>query len=400
MTGAAPSSAGAAGSSALAAFGLIVISTTIALAGTDLVLPAVPSLPEVLGGDAARAQLVLAAFVAGTAGGLMAFGSLGARFDQRHLLVGSLLAYAGLSALAAFATSLDELIALRLGQGFVGAAPAVFAPGMIRAVFDPAAAMRAIGVLGSIESIVPALAPVAGVWLLHGYGWQGSFVVLALVAAVAALALWGLRHRLPRVRTTRSDGSYLRLLRDPTYLRYALSHACTLGALLIFVFGAPTVITRSLGGTLGDFIVLQICGISFFIVAANVSGHLTGRFGTERIIHLGTWVSALGIGSLLIYGLTGGKDPRVLAALFVPLNLGLGLRGPAGFYQAVAASRGDDARGAALLVLAALGVTAIGTAVAAGFITEGLVPLAAIATGVSLLSLALLKALPAMEDPH
>ena len=40
---------------------LVVGSTIIGLIGTDLILPAVPQLPEALGGDPALAQLVLAA---------------------------------------------------------------------------------------------------------------------------------------------------------------------------------------------------------------------------------------------------------------------------------------------------------------------------------------------------
>ena len=47
------------------AFGLLVLGTVLGLAGTDLILPAVPALPETLGGTQAVAQLVLAAFVAG-----------------------------------------------------------------------------------------------------------------------------------------------------------------------------------------------------------------------------------------------------------------------------------------------------------------------------------------------
>ncbi|KGM30332.1 hypothetical protein, partial [Inquilinus limosus] len=57
--------------------GLVVASTVLGLMGTDLVLPAVPYLPEAIGGDAARAQLVLAAYVAGTCVGLLAYGALG-----------------------------------------------------------------------------------------------------------------------------------------------------------------------------------------------------------------------------------------------------------------------------------------------------------------------------------
>ena len=49
------------------AFVLIAAGTTLGLAGTDLILPAVPSLPKALGGEIAIAQFVIAAFVAGTA---------------------------------------------------------------------------------------------------------------------------------------------------------------------------------------------------------------------------------------------------------------------------------------------------------------------------------------------
>ena len=123
-------------------FALIASATGLGIAGTDLVLPAVPSLPEVLGGTAARAQLVLAVFVAGTAIGLLFFGALGAHVDARKALVVSLGLYALASLAAAFAPTLDVLILLRLVQGAAGAAPAVFAPGFVRLMFPEARALR------------------------------------------------------------------------------------------------------------------------------------------------------------------------------------------------------------------------------------------------------------------
>ena len=60
----------------------------------------------------------------------------------------------------------------------------------------------------------------------------------------------------------RSSGHYGRLLADPVYLRYALSQAFALGGLQVFVFGAPAVLVRALGGTLTDFLVLQGAGIA------------------------------------------------------------------------------------------------------------------------------------------
>lgn len=380
------------------AFALIVTSTVLGIAGTDLVLPAVPSLPEVLGGTYGQAQFVLAAFVTGSAVGLLAFGTLGAHFDQRRLLVASLVAYGLVSAVAGMSTSLDMLIGLRFLQGAAGSAAAVFAPGMIRALFGDDRAVSKLGLLGSIESLTPALAPVAGVWLLSLAGWTASFDVIAVLALLLAAAVGALSRHLPALTTGKGAGGYAHLLRDATFVRYAVSHAFTLGALLVIVFAAPTVFVAALSAGLKDFIIMQITGIATFIIAANWTGRLTGRFGAERMIWFGTGLSALGGVAMLAYALMGGANTLVVTALFVPFNLGLGFRGPPGFHRAVVASQGDDARGAALVVVAILGTTAAGTAAVAPFITLGLLPLAIAAAALVVAALLLIALIPPLPE--
>ena len=202
---------------------------------------------------------------------------------------------------------------------------------------------------------------------------------------------------MPAPPSTRAPGSYLRHLITPTFLRYALSQAFTLGGLLIFVFGAPAMITKGLGGDLGDFIIMQVTGIAFFIAGSNFAGKLAARLGPEVMILFGSVLSAAGLLGILGYALAGGTDPLALAALFVPVNLGLGFRGPPGFYRAVVAARGDDARGSAVVLVAILTTTAAGTAIAAPFVTLGMAPLAAIAAAASCASVLCLIALPKLS---
>lgn len=376
------------------AFALIASATALGIAGTDLVLPAVPSLPEVLGGTPARTQFVLATYVAGTALGLLLFGALGARIDPRKALAASLALYALTSLAAALAPSLDALILLRFVQGAAGAAPAVFAPGFIRALFPEGRALRMLGVLGSIESLVPALAPIAGAWLLVRFGWQASFVAIGALSLALAALLGAVGARLPRLAAHPSGGSYTALLRDPAYLRYALSQAFSLGGLLVFVFGAPAVILGPMGGELSDFVWLQVTGIAFFILGANLTGRLTERFGQEPMILGGTALSAAGAAAILFYALLGGNRPSMLLPLTIVLNLGFGLRGPPGFLQAVLAADGDDARGAALVILAILLTTAGGTALAAPFVASGLLGVAIVAAAISVSAVLCLLVLP------
>lgn len=375
---------------------LVVGSTIVGLMGTDLVLPAVPRLPEVLGGDPAHAQLVLAAYVGGSCLGLLVYGALGDRIGTGRLFIGSLAATALLSLLCSLAPSIGALIALRAAQGTAAAGPAVFAPGIVKAMFDETRAVRAIGFLASIESLAPALAPIAGAALLAWGGWQLNFEVMAGCAALLALLL-AISGGLPQV-SRRGEGSFLVLLRDPVFLRYAISQALVLGGLLVFVFGMPAVFVRVHGGTLGDFIVMQVSAIATFMIAANFASALVTRFGAERVIAGGTWLAAAGALGQFAYALGGGNSALVITALFVPVNIGLGLRGPAGFFRAILASHGDDARGSALVILFVLCAAALGTALVSPWIAVGSAPVAGAALAFHAVSVACLVLLPGLPE--
>ncbi|MDR2326868.1 MAG: MFS transporter [Acidovorax sp.] len=377
---------------------LLILCAVLSLAGTDLVLPAIPQLPGIFSSTEAVAQLVLAAYAAGSALGLLLFGWLADHFKRQHLLVSSLLVFAAVSAACVFATDIYTLIALRLVQGAASAAAPVFGPGIIRQLFREQAAVRATGILGSAESLSPALAPIVGVALLAHFGWSSSFVLLALLALGAAALIQALG--LPREATAvaGTQGSYRQLLGDRVYLRYALSHALVLGGLLTFVLGAPTVLIATMDATLNDFIVMQVVNVSSFIVAANLTTRVSARLGVERVILWGTLLMAASALAMLGYGLLGGKDARLLALLFLPMGIGLGLRAPPGFYRGIVASGSNHARGAALMVFLTLILTTLGTVVAAPVITSGLASLLSVVVVMYGLAVALLCGLPVLEQ--
>lgn len=380
---------------------LIVLGTVLAIAGIDLVLPAIPTLHEVLPGSEETAQLVIACFVAGSASGLLLFGLLGEHYGRRRCLVYALLVYGLLSGVATVSPNMWTLLGVRFFQGLASAAPAVFAPGIIRALFSEQGATRAIGALASIESLTPAGAPVIGLWLVQQGGWKLPFFVtagLAVILSVVFMAWGGILP--PSKDRARQKGSYWRLIASPVFLRYGLSHAFVVGGLLAFVFGAPAVIVNGMGGTMMHFITMQVTGIICFIIASNITGNFVKRFGPEPIISLGTAMAAIGAGLVLLFALFGNGDPFWLAPLFVLVNTGLGFRGPPGFLRAIMAGRGDDDRASSLTILWIFGVAALGTAAVSPFIDDGLVPLAiagAALQGAAMLCLVLLPRLQPIE---
>jgi MFS transporter, DHA1 family, multidrug resistance protein len=338
-------------------FLLLACGNALGLAGTDLVSPAIPVLPRELGGSIASAQLVIAV-----------------------------------------SRDIEALTGLRFLQGIAASAPAVFAPPVLRALFSEAGTTRALGVLGSIESLVPALAPILGARLTAEWGWRSPFFAIAALAAVAASAIAFSGRSFPRTAMRNPGGSYAALLQNRCFLRYSLSQACVLGGLLLFVFGAPTVIVTVMHGTIGDFIWMQVTGISSFVLAATATGHLVPVLGAERMIWIGTGLTACGAVAITLYAALGGCAPSTLIALFIPMNLGLGVRGPPGFLRAILSGRGDDERASSLTVLGVMAVAAASTALLAPLLGHGLLVLGSACAIVEVCGLALLAFLPRLAE--
>ncbi|MCG6170065.1 MFS transporter [Leptospira sanjuanensis] len=374
---------------------LLGLGSVLGLSGIDLVLPSIPSLPDILGGDQTRSQFVIASFIAGTALGMIVFGSVSSNISTSNLLFISLTLYALASLSCSFSQNLDTLIVLRFLQGMAYSAPAVLAPGIVKNLFDEKGATEALGILGSVESLVPAFAPIIGVWLLSFGNWKYSFFVTAFLSS--ALAFVFLISRIDGssiVSTNGKQGSYLNLLRSGTFQRYSLSQALNLGGLLVFVFGAPVVIVKTMNSDISKFALMQTIGVAFFISGAVSSSSLTKKIKSENLLLFGTALSWVASILLIVYSIFGNNDPNWILAIFPLMNLGLGLRGPTGFLKGVIAANGDDNRGSSLILLSIITVTAGGTALVAPFLHFGLISLSLFVAGLHSLACLILFFLP------
>ena len=95
--------------------------------------------------------------------------------------------------------------------------------------------------------------------------------------------------------------------------------------------------------------------------------------------------------------LAGNDSIPLLWFFFVFVNLGLGIRGPVGFFYALAASGVNESRGSALVVFFIMLITAVGTAAVAPFIETGLRPVAIAGAILGVASSVILLLLPALE---
>lgn len=186
---------GAVKASARSWLGLAVLAVPCLLYAMDLTVLnlAVPEISRQLQPSAAQLLWIVDIYGFMVAGLLILMGTLGDRIGRRRLLMLGAAAFAATSALAAFSTSPEMLIAGRALQGAAGATLAPSTLALIRNMFaDEDERRLAIGIWVASFSTGAALGPVLGGIVLEHFWWGAVLLVnvpAMLVLLVAAPVL-------------------------------------------------------------------------------------------------------------------------------------------------------------------------------------------------------------------
>jgi predicted MFS family arabinose efflux permease len=191
--------------------------------------------------------------------------------------------------------------------------------------------------------------------------WRGTFWILALaglivlpiVLRITPRELPGLDHSTP--------AGYRRVLANRRFLRIILSHALTVGALLMFVASAPQLLRNVYGLGAGAFATLQVVGVAGFIITASRSSRIAGRLGNGRAVKLGAIAHIVICAALALISLAGYATYSVLLVFWCCFCCILAVRGPPAISDALHLPAAQMGRASAVMVLALLIAAALGT---------------------------------------
>ena len=165
---------------------MAMLSATIAFS-IDAMLPALPEIGRALSPDAPNAaQLVIVTFVFGMGLGTLLSGPLSDAVGRRRVMLSGAVLYCLGAGLAAVAPTLETMIAARVLQGIGASGPRVAAQAMIRDLYAGRGMARVSSFVMMTFTLVPAIAPLMGAWIIAGFGWRGIFWAFILFAALSA----------------------------------------------------------------------------------------------------------------------------------------------------------------------------------------------------------------------
>lgn len=314
---------------------IVAITTMIGPFTIDTYLPSFPDIE--LEFDISRALLTqsLAFYLAAYAISTLVLGPLADRLGRRRVILGSLTLYVAASIGCALAGDYMTFLLFRLLQGAAAAGGLVSGRAMIRDVYNPQDAQRAMSRVMMLFAIAPAIAPVIGGWLHDAFGWHSVFYFLALYSGLVfmlillrvpetlSLALRQSFHPLYVVRV------YGRTLTHRRFQTLVFIVSCYFGGMFLYVAGAPTLIFDFLHLQTNDFAVLFIPMVAGLIGGAWISGRLAHRWPAERTISLALILLALGTLLNSAQALLLGQAAITAVAPLVVYTLGLGIAMPA-----------------------------------------------------------------------
>ncbi len=310
---------------------MAMLAATVAFS-IDAMLPALPDMAQALTPqDTNRAQLIITSFVLGMGIGTFVMGPLADAFGRKPVIVGGSIVYCLASLVAWSAQSLEIMLAARLVQGLGASGPRVATMALIRDLYSGAAMARILSFVMVVFSLVPALAPTMGYYIIIGFGWRSVF--LTFVAFSTLTCAW-LVLRQPET-TTPQTRRPLNVAAMLAAAKEVLTHPTTRLTIIIqtlsfgMLFTGVATTQQVFNETFGQRETFHLWFGAIAVVAATgslLNARLVGRLGMRAIIR-GMFAAQIAISTLLIVITLAGGPFWLTFGVYVFWTTGL-------FYQA------------------------------------------------------------------
>ncbi|MDA8747841.1 multidrug effflux MFS transporter [Litoreibacter sp.] len=165
---------------------LIAMHFAMVAFSIDGMLPALPDIAQDLSPtDRNRAQLVLISFVFGMGIGTLFTGPLSDTFGRKPVILGGALLFSLGATLAAQAQDMTQMLAARIIQGLGVAGPRIVTLAIVRDLYAGRRMAQIMSYAMMIFTLVPAVAPYLGAFIIDAYGWRAVFVSFILFCMIA-----------------------------------------------------------------------------------------------------------------------------------------------------------------------------------------------------------------------
>lgn len=297
----------------------------------DMYLPALPAIASDLKTNSAAVQQSLMAFMLAFAIGQLIYGPISDMFGRKPPLYAGIAIFLVGTIGAAFAPSIEWLVAFRLVQGLGACAPMSLPRAIVRDNYTGAPAAQLMSLIMLVFSVSPILAPLTGSFVIQFGDWRTLFYVMTATGVLGLLLVaFVLKETRPKSARTDSNlssalGAYWQLLRDGRFMGLTLIGTFGMSSFMAFLGNSSFIYIQHYGLTPTQYsIAFSVNAVSFFAVS-QATGFLVGKFGLNRVVKIAVTGYVASMVALLAVYLSGIDSVWVLGGfMFVAFGF-LGL---------------------------------------------------------------------------
>lgn len=218
----------------------------------DMYTPSLPAMCRFFHCSVPTVQMGLTMGMIGLALGQFLLGPISDRYGRRPVLICSTLLFIFAAIVSIFSPTIHFFVACRLFQG-IGASGGYFLARTIPAdVYQGRGLAKLMALIGAINGIAPASAPVIGGVTADAFGWKGIFVVLAAFAVLLLAFSPMMKESLAPSRRSsgswlHSFGGYVSLLKDRAFMTHVCFKGTSLGLLFAYISASPFILQTHYG---------------------------------------------------------------------------------------------------------------------------------------------------------
>lgn len=238
----------------------------------DMYTPSLPAMCRFFHCSVPTVQMGLKMGMIGLALGQFLLGPISDRYGRRPVLICSTLLFIFAAIVSIFSPTIHFFVACRLFQG-IGASGGYFLARTIPAdVYQGSGLAKLMALIGAINGIAPASAPVIGGVTADAFGWKGIFVVLAAFAVLLLAFSPMMKESLAPSRRSsgswlHSFGGYVSLLKDRAFMTHVCFKGTSLGLLFAYISASPFILQTHYGLSQTDYGL--VIGFNALFVAAG-----------------------------------------------------------------------------------------------------------------------------------
>ncbi len=291
----------------------------------DMYLPSFPGIASDLETSASLVQLSLTTCLIGLAVGQIVVGPISDSQGRKKPLIIFLSLFAVASFACALAPNIYVLVIARFIQGFTASAGVVLSKAVVRDVFTGRELTKFFALLMVINATAPMIAPITGgaILLLPFATWETIFLFLSVVGFAIVFTVAGklpetlpVENRIPSSvkESVRTIG---RLLKDRSFIGYALTIGFVHGGSFAYVSGTPFVYQGIYDVSPQAFSFLFGVNGLAIITGSFLVGRLGGIFHERSLLRSAVLIAVSATGVLLVMTLLEGPLYSIVVPIFI-----------------------------------------------------------------------------------